>query len=101
MKVKDITETGFYVLPQLEGTVDEVIFEVIENSDDDWVKSDPNAKLLVDEWCFDYEENGKRVYQTSGNLQVLFLDLADLDVEKTDIKFKIFGNMGAFLKEVS
>lgn len=99
MKVKDITETGFYVFPNLENTEDEVIFEVIENSDEEWVKQNPNAKLLVDEWCFDTVEKGHRIYQTSGNLQVLYLDLAECDVEKTDRKFKVFGNMGAFLKE--
>ena len=100
MKIKDIIETGFYVFPSLENTEDEVIFEVIKNTDEAWVKEEPKATLLVDEWCFDSIDEGHRIYQTSGNLQTLYLDLANCDVEKTNRRFKVFGNMGAFLKEL-
>lgn len=100
MKVKDIKETGFYTIPHLVDTEDEQIFEVIKNSDEEWVKENPDAKLIIDTWYFDYMDGNTKVFQTDGILQTRYLDLANVDVEKTDRKFEVFGNMGAFLKEI-
>ena len=100
MKIKDITETGFYIIPEFVNTEDEQIFEVIENTDKVWLKEEPNAKLLVDCWYFDHIEDNVKIFQTEGNLQTLYFDLANIDVEKTDRRFEVFGNMGAFLREI-
>lgn len=100
MKVKDITETGFYTIPEYVDTENEQIFEVIKNTDKKWLKENPNANLLIDTWYFDYKDGETKIFQTEGNLQVLYLDLSNIDVEKTNRRFEIFGNMGAFLKEI-
>ena len=92
MKVKDITETGFYLTGDPE-----ILYEVIENTDEVWVKEEPNAKLLIDEWTYDKELG---YYETSGNLYTLYSDLSTIDVEKTDKKYKVFGSMGQFCKEL-
>lgn len=94
MKVKDIKETGFY----LTGDPD-IILEVLENTDESMLK-ETGDKFVIDEWDFDHEEKGKRIYQTTGSLFSLYTDFADVDVEKTDKKYKVFGNMGAYLKEL-
>ena len=100
MKVKDITETGFHTISEYVGTENEQIFEVIKNTDEEWVKEDPDAKLLVDTWYFDYKDGETKIFQADGILQVLYLDLSNIDVEKTNRRFEVFGNMGAFLKEI-
>ena len=94
MKVKDITKTGFYKVNE------ETIFEVIKNTDEEWLKVKPEDKLIIDEWCFDYKDSEKTdIYQTSGGLFSLYLDYANIDVEPmTGYRFKIFGNMGAMLR---
>ena len=95
MVVKDIKETGFYL------TADpDIILEVLENTDSEMLKDNPEDKLIIDEWDFDHEENGKRIYQTTGSLFSLYTDWADCDVEKSNKKYRVFGNMGAFLKEL-
>lgn len=100
MKVKDITETGFYTISEYVDTENEQIFEVIKNTDEEWVKENPDAKLLVDTWYFDYKDGETKIFQADGTLQVLYLDLSNIDVEKTNRRFEVFGNMGAFLKEI-
>lgn len=100
MKIKYITKTGFYTIPEYVDTENEQIFEVIENTDKKWVRENPDAKLLVDTWYFDYKDGETKIFQTEGILQVLYLDLSNIDVEKTNRRFEVFGNMGAFLKEI-
>ena len=94
MKVKEITKTGFYRVNE------ETIFEVLENTDEKWLKEKPEDKLILDEWCFDYKQTEKTdIYQTSGGLFSLYLDYANIDVElMKGYRFKIFGNMGATLR---
>ena len=58
------------------------------------------GELLVDCWYFDHIEDNVKIFQTEGNLQTLYFDLANIDVEKTDRRFEVFGNMDAFLKEI-
>lgn len=95
MKVKDITEIGFYTT----GDAD-ILLEVLENTDESMLEESPKDKLIIDEWDFDHEEDGKRIYQTTGSLFSLYSDFAEVDVEKSDKQYEVFGNMGAFLKEI-
>ena len=92
MKIKDIKETGFY----LSGNPD-IIYEVMENTDEEWLKEAPTVTLLVDEWT---KEGDNSYYETSGILYRLDTDLASIDVEKTDRKFRVYGSMGQFLEEL-
>lgn len=100
MKIKDITETGFYIMLAYKDTEDEIIYEALENTDKEWLKDNPDEKIVIDEWYFDHEENGKKVYQTSGGIYALGLDLAEIEVEKVDGRYEIYGPSGAFLKEL-
>ena len=92
MKIKDIKEVGFYLSANPE-----IIYEVIENTDEEWVKAIPSAKLLVDEWT---KDGANPYYETSGILYRLDTDLAEIDVEKTDRKFRVYGSMGQYLEEL-
>ena len=100
MKIKDIKETGFYIMLTYKDTEEEIIYEAIENTDNEWLKDDPDAKIVIDEWYFDHEENGKKIYQTSGGIYSLGLDLVEIEVEKVDKQFETFGTGGCFLKEI-
>lgn len=100
MKVKDIKEYGFYIMLAYKDTKDEIIYQVHENTDKEWLKDDPDAKIVIDKWYFDHEENGKKVYQTSGGIYALGLDLAEIEVEKIDKQFETFGTGGCFLREL-
>ena len=100
MKLKDIKETGFYIMLAYKDTEDEIIYEATENTDNEWLKDDPDAKIVIDEWYFDHKENGKKIYQTSGGIYSLGLDLAEIEVEKVDKHFETFGTGGCFLKEI-
>ena len=100
MKLKDIKETGFYIMLAYKDTEDEIIDEATENTDNEWLQDDPDAKIVIDEWYFDHEENGKKIYQTSGGIYALGLDLAEIEVEKVDKQFETFGTGGCFLKEI-
>ena len=100
MKLKDIKETGFYIMLAYKDTEDEIIYEATENTDNEWLKDDPDAKIVMDEWYFDDEENGKKIYQTSGGIYSLGLDLAEIEVEKVDKHFETFGTGRCSLKEI-
>ncbi len=78
MKLNKITETGFYKAVNDEKP--NFIFEVIENTDDNWLKDEPNAKLLVDEWGYEYTDtDDRRHYETFGNLiQVQYADAIEV-----------------------
>ena len=97
--LKDINKTGFYC------TVDDTerlyIYEVINNVSQEWIKKDPKAKLLIDQWIYDYTDyDDRKVYGTSGNLEATYCNICTDKVYKIeDTKFKIFGNCGQFLVE--
>lgn len=76
------------------------IYEVIKNTDDEWLKDAPNHKYLIDEWIFDYIDNDDRYhYGTAGNL-VAVPNADDLEVVKiVDKKYKIEGGCGEYLVE--
>ena len=97
MKLNEITEIGFY--KAVNDNRPNYIFEVIKNTDDNWLKDDPNAKLLVDEWGYEYTDNDdRRHYEAFGNLvQVQYADA--IEVEKMVEKFIVSGNAGNHLTE--
>ena len=97
--LKDITETGFYC--SVDDTERLYIYEVINNVIQEWIKKDPKAKLLIDQWIYDYTDyDDRKVYGTSGNLEPTYCNICTDKVYKIeDTKFKIFGNCGQFLVE--
>lgn len=97
--LKDINETGFYCA--VDDTERLYIYEVINNVSEEWIKKDPKAKLLIDQWIYDYTDyDDRKVYGTSGNLEATYCNRYTGKVYKIeDTKFKIFGNCGQFLVE--
>ncbi len=99
MKLNEVTETGFYT-GELD-TEREIIFEVIENTDEDWLKETPEQTLLIDEWTYeDTDEEGRKHYEIyCGNL-VAVVNAEPFDVIKiTDTKYIISGKCGTHLME--
>ena len=99
MKLNEIKEVGFYV-DQLDEQR-EIIYEVIENTDEEWLKEAPEQKLLIDEWIYDYTDyDDRKVYGTSGNLVTVCNNISNCKVYKIkDTKYKIYGNCGQYLIE--
>ena len=97
--IRNITEGGFYC------SKDDIerlyIYEVIKNTNEEWLKENPEATLLIDEWIYDYTDyDDRKVYGTSGNLETVYCNISTCKVYKIeDTKFKIFGNCGHFLVE--
>lgn len=99
MKINEIKEVGFY--REVNDIDRKIIYEVIENTDEDWLKEDPEATLLIDTWLYDYKDENDRVrYSVDSNLFSVYLDESDIDVVKIeDTKYKVFGVIGQFLIE--
>lgn len=97
MKLNQIKEIGFY--KAINDTIPEYIYEVINNTNEEWLKEEPEAKLLIDEWGYEYTDNDeRRHYETFGNLiQVKYAD--DIEVEKMPENFLISGDCGTHLTE--
>lgn len=98
MKLNEITETGFYYQP--EDTDRTYIYEVIKNTDEEWLKDNPKQKFLIDEWLFDYTDHDDKVhYGTAGNL-IAVENASPVEVVKiTDRKYKVEGRYGECLIE--
>ena len=99
MKLNEIKEVGFY--HEVNDLERKVIYEVMENADEDWLKEDPEATLLIDTWHYEYKDESDRDrYSVDGNLLTLYLNESDIDVVKIeDTKYKVFGESGQFLIE--
>lgn len=87
MKLNEITEIGFYT-----GELDnkrEIIYEVIENTDEEWLKEIPEQKLLIDEWTYEYtDEDNRKHYEIYGGNLVAVVNAEPIDVIKiTDTKY--------------
>lgn len=97
--LKDINETGFYCA--VDDTERLYLYEVINNTNKEWLKKDSQAKLLIDEWIYDYTDyDDRKVYFTSGNLEATYNNTSTGKVYKIeDKKFKIYGNYRQFLVE--
>ena len=97
MKLNEIKEKGFYRLINDDNI--EIIFEVIENTDEEQLKECPNKTLLIDEWHYDYTDNDDRKVYSTGGLLIPVISQESLDVIKIKNKYKIYGNMGSYLIE--
>lgn len=99
MKLNEITKTGFYCV--VDDTERSYIFEVLNNTDKNWLKENPKATLLIDEWIYDYTDyDDRKVYSTSGNLVSLCFETSNAQVYRIeDTKYKIYGNAGLYLIE--
>ncbi|WP_372520904.1 hypothetical protein [Candidatus Ruminimicrobiellum ovillum] len=97
MNLNEITETGFYKAINDEKPT--IIFEVIKNTDEEWLRDNPQAILLIDEWGYEYtDDDDRRHYETFGNLiQVQNAD--KIEVEKMTENFIISGRAGNCLTE--
>ena len=98
MKLNEINEIGFYCSPYDDKR--NYIYEVIKNTDEEWLKEAPEQKFLIDEWLFDYIDNDDRAhYGTAGNL-ITVQNADDIEVVKiTDTKYKVEGGCGEYLVE--
>lgn len=99
MKLNEIKEVGFYTT-DLKNR--EVIYEVLENTDDVWLKEEPDEMLLIDEWTYIYDDNDDRkVYECiGGNLtSVKFAEPVNV-IKITDVKYSApYGNFGTLMRE--
>lgn len=99
MKLSEIKEIGYYC--QVGDTERSNIYEVIKNTDKEWLKEDPKATLLIDTWIYEYkDENDRSVYFADGNLLSVYLHTSIIDVVKIEnINYKVFGEYGQYLIE--
>lgn len=97
MKLNEVKEIGFY--RAIKDKRPDYIFEVIKNTDKEWLKENPKAILLVDGWGYEYtDDDDRRHYETFGNLmQVQNAD--KIEVEKMTENFVISGLAGNHLTE--
>lgn len=97
MQLNEIKKVGFYT-DDLEKM--ETIFEVIENTDSVWLKEEPECKLLIDTWSYDYtDDNDNKHYQCDGTLvQPSFAEQIEV-FEIEDMKYEVYGNSGACMRE--
>jgi len=97
MKLNEVTEVGFY--KELNDERPDYIYEVFENTDENWLKVAPEAKLLIDEWIYDHtDHDDRRVYETHGTLEQV-RNANNIEVVKMTEKFVISGNCGTRLTE--
>lgn len=84
MRFKDINKIGFYANPK--DTNREIIFEVFENTDVDWLKKEPEAKLLVDTWYYSHTDTDDiKHYDVSGTLTILCRENPENKIEVEEI----------------
>ena len=97
MKLNEVKEIGFY--RAIKDERPDYIFEVIKNTDEEWLKDNPKATLLVDEWGYEYtDDDDRRHYETFGSLtQVQNAD--EIEVEKMTENFVVSGLAGNHLTE--
>lgn len=97
MKLNKVKEIGFY--RAIKDERPDYIFEVIKNTDEEWLKDNPKATFLVDEWGYEYtDDDDRRHYEPFGSLiQVQYAD--EIEVEKMTENFVISGKTGTHLTE--
>ena len=95
MKLNEASEPGFYVAEDDEERL--YLYEVLKNTDEEWLEEEPDAILLVDEWIYVYTDyDDRKVYESNGTLQCI--DLVDsFNVIRLKDKFKMFGESGQYL----
>lgn len=99
MKIDEIKEVGYYC--QVGDTERLGIYEVIKNTDEEWLKNDPKDIFLIDEWVYNYKDHDDRkVYTTGGTLINPNIVNYSFEVEKiNDTKYKFLNDEGLFLIE--
>lgn len=99
MKLNEIKEVGFYTT-DLKNK--EVIYEVLENTDEVWLKEEPDETLLIDEWTYTgIDAHDRKVYKCLGGnlISVKFAEPIKV-IKITDTKYSTpYGNSGAFMHE--
>lgn len=91
MLFKDIKEVGFYT----DG-ID--IFEVINNTDEEWLKNEPNEVLVADLFTYSHDsKDGKQIYTVDGALYSLDGMYSETEIKKFDKPCKLMGEMGETL----
>lgn len=99
MKLNEIKEVGFYAA-DLKNR--EVIYEVLENTDEVWLKEEPDETLLIDEWTYTgIDAHDRKVYECLGGnlIGVKFADNIDV-VKITDVDYTTpYGNSGTIIRE--
>lgn len=99
MKINEIKEVGYYC--QVGDTERLGIYEVIKNTDKEWLKNNPKDIFLIDAWVYNYKDHDDRkVYTTGGTLINPNIVNCSFEVEKiNNIKYKLLENDGMFLIE--
>lgn len=65
MKLNEIKEVGFYC--RVSDKDRNFIYEVIENTDEEWLKETPEQTFLINEWIWDRnDEDNRRIYEIYG-----------------------------------
>ena len=97
MKLNEIKKVGIYTDDLRKR---ETIFEVIKNTDEVWLKEEPECKLLIDTWSYDYtDDNDNKHYQCDGTLrEPRFAEPTEV-FEIRDIEYEVYGNSGGCMKE--
>lgn len=97
MKLNKVKETGFY--KSVKDEKPDYIFEVIKNTDKKWLKDNPQATLLIDEWGYEYtDDDDRRHYETFGSLTSI-QNADEIEVEKMIENFIVSGQAGNHLTE--
>lgn len=99
MQINEIKEVGYYC--QVGDTEPLGIYEVIKNTDEEWLKNNPKDIFLIDEWIYKYKDHDDRkVYITSGTLINPNIVSYSIEVEKiNNTKYKLLENDAIFLIE--
>lgn len=92
MKLNEIIDPGYYQSLEDKKT----IYEVIQNTDKEWLNETPEQKLLIDEWTFSHVDSDDRtVYEVCGGNLVAVQHANPVEVVKIKTKFimtdKLFG----------
>ena len=97
MKLNERKKVGFYT-DDLKKR--ETIFEVIKNTDSVWLKEEPECKLLIDTWSYEYtDDNDNKHYQCDGTLvEPRFSEQIEV-FEIKDMQYEVYGNSGARMME--
>ena len=53
MKLNELNEVGFYC--SACDSKRNFIYEVIENTDEEWLRESPEDKFLIDTWLYNYD----------------------------------------------
>jgi hypothetical protein len=99
VKLNEVKEIGFYTTNLKKR---KIIYEVIKNTDEQWLKDEPNEVLLIDTWTFiGKDSDDRRKYECLGGNMTSVKFAEPIKVFKiTDTTYtEPYGNCGAFMHE--